>query len=347
VELRQLGSSDLWITPIGIGGWAMGGGDWKFALGPQDDGESVATIRRAIELGVNWIDTAALYGLGHSEEVVGRALDGVSPKPLIFTKCSRIWDERGVISSCLRRKSVRREAEASLKRLKVEQIDLYQMHWPWPDEGIEEGWTAMAELKKEGKVRWIGVSNFNVAQMQRVEAIAPVTALQPPYSMLVREAERALLPYATAKGIGVIVYSPLRNGLLCGSMTRQRIAGFPSNDCRRNLADFQEPRLSRNLEFVEVVRQIASGHGRTPGEIAVAWALRQPAVTGAIVGARTPGQIDSLVNAASFRWSEQELEEIELFLERRLDADFAAGLTALELAVVPPAEKTPATVETR
>jgi aryl-alcohol dehydrogenase-like predicted oxidoreductase len=293
---------------------------------------------------VNWIDTAALYGLGHSEEVVARALDGVSPKPLIFTKCSRIWDDHGVISSSLRRNSVRREAEASLKRLKVEQIDLYQMHWPWPEEGIEEGWTTLAELKEEGKVRWTGVSNFDVAQMQRVKAIAPVTALQPPYSMLVRGAERALLPYAKAKGIGVVVYSPLRNGLLCGSMTRQRIASFPSNDCRRDLADFQEPRLSRNLEFVEMVRQIASGHGRTPGELALAWALREPAVTGVIVGARTPGQIDSLINAASFRWSEQELEEVELFLERRLNADFPAGRTADELPIVPPAGKVPTAV---
>jgi aryl-alcohol dehydrogenase-like predicted oxidoreductase len=308
---RQLGNSDLCITPVGVGSWAMGGGQWKYALGPQDDGQSEAAIRRALDLGVNWIDTAALYGFGHSEEVVGRALRGVSPRPFIFTKCSRVWDDRGRITSSLKSESIRREVEASLKRLRVDYIDLYQMHWPWPEEDLEEGWATMADLKREGKVRWIGVSNFSVEQMARAQAIAPITATQSPYSILVREVETTILPYAAANNIGVIVYSPLRCGLLSGKMTRERAATLPQNDCRRDLPDFNEPALSRNLELVEVLRQIAARVGRSAGEAAIAWTLRQAAVSGAIVGVRKPEQVDDDMNAAGFRWSEEDLETIQ------------------------------------
>ncbi len=338
MKLTRLGDSDLYITPIGIGGWAMGGGKWKFGLGAQDDEESIATIRRALDLGVNWIDTAALYGFGHSEEVVARALEGISPKPLIFTKCSRLWDSHGVISSSLKRDSLRREVEASLRRLKIDRIDLYQMHWPWPDDELEEGWATMAELKEEGKVRWIGASNYNIGQLDLVRRIAPVTALQPPYSLLAREAERDLLPYAEASGIGVIVYSPMKSGLLSGRMTRRTIANLPKNDCRRDIADFREPRLSRNLELVELIRSIAWRHQRTAGELAVAWVLRHPAVTGAIVGVRKPEQIKDLANAASFRWSDEELAEVDHFLGGRFATHLAGGWTVAALPTVPPTE---------
>jgi aryl-alcohol dehydrogenase-like predicted oxidoreductase len=295
----------------------MGGGQWKYGLGPQDDTQSEAAIRRALDLGVNWIDTAALYGYGHSEEVVGRTLRAISPRPFIFTKCSRVWDDRGRIASSLKSESIRREAEASLKRLRVDYIDLYQMHWPWPENDLEEGWATMADLKREGKVRWIGVSNFSVEQMARVQAIAPITAIQSPYSLLVREVETTILPYAAANNIGVMVYSPLRCGLLSGKMTRGRAASLPLNDCRRDFPDFSEPALSRNLELVEVLRQIAARLGRSAGEAAIAWTLRQAAVTGAIVGVRKPEQVDDDMNAATFRWSEEDLQEIEYFLTNR------------------------------
>jgi aryl-alcohol dehydrogenase-like predicted oxidoreductase len=314
MELRKLGNSELRITPLGVGAWAMGGGGWKFAWGPQDDNASIAAIRRALDYGVNWIDTAAVYGFGHSEEVVARALEGVRPRPYVFTKCSRVWDDQGEIYGVLKRDSIRRECEASLRRLKVDVIDLYQIHWALPDEDIEEGWAALAELKREGKVRYIGVSNFSAAQLRRVQAIEPVTSLQPPYSLLTREAEAELLPLARQTGVGVIVYSPMKMGLLSGGMTRERVAAFPPDDNRRNRPEFQEPLLSRNLAFAELLREVGRRHGLTAGEVAIAWTLRHPAVTAAIVGMRSADQVDGVIHAAWFRLSDEEAQEIESYL---------------------------------
>jgi aryl-alcohol dehydrogenase-like predicted oxidoreductase len=316
VDTRKLGNSDLHITPIGFGAWAIGGGGWEFAWGSQDDDQSVAAIREALDLGVNWIDTAAVYGLGHSEEVVARALAGVANRPFVFTKCGMVWGDDRAVGFRLKAESVRRECEASLRRLRVDAIDLYQIHWPKPAEDIEEGWATLAELKAAGKVRWIGVSNFDVAQMERARAIAPITSLQPPYSLVKREVEAEILPYAARQGIGVIAYSPLASGLLTGAMTRQRIAGLPADDWRRTSPDYQEPRLSRNLRLVSLLRTIGARHGYTPGQVAVAWVLRNPAVTGAIVGARRPGQMAELVGAAGFRLSRPGLAEVETFFAR-------------------------------
>jgi aryl-alcohol dehydrogenase-like predicted oxidoreductase len=316
MELKQLGNSDLRITPIGVGAWAMGGGGWKFGWGPQDDQDSVDAIRAAVDAGLNWIDTAAIYGLGHSEEVVARALDGVTRKPYIFTKCERVWDDKGEIRGSLKAESIRREVEASLRRLRVDVIDLYQVHWPEPDADVEEGWTEMARLKEEGKVRWIGVSNFNAAQMERAWKIAPITSLQPPYSMLSPEIEESILPFVAAHNIGVIVYSPMKSGLLSGAMTRERVAAMPVDDFRRRTPNFQEPKLTRNLELVELLRAIGARHGRTPGEVAIAWTLRRPEVTAAIVGLRAPGQLAGVIGAAEFRLSEAEVSEISAFLNQ-------------------------------
>ncbi len=304
------------ITPLGVGAWAMGGGGWKFAWGPQDDKDSIAAIRAALDAGINWIDTAAIYGLGHSEEVVGKAIEGVRPKPYVFTKCERIWNEAGDILPCLKRDSIRREVEASLRRLKVDVIDLYQVHWPEPDADIEEGWTAMAELQAEGKVRWIGVSNFNVAQMERAARIAPITSLQPPYSMLSPDIEAEILPYTRKNNIGVIVYSPMKSGLLTGAMTRERIAAMPADDFRPRTAHFQEPLLTRNLALVERLREIGARHGRTPGEVAIAWTLRREEVTGAVVGLRSAKQLEGVIGAAAFRLSAEEIGEIARLLAR-------------------------------
>jgi aryl-alcohol dehydrogenase-like predicted oxidoreductase len=315
MQTKQLGNSDMYLTPIGIGAWAMGGGGWAFAWGPQDDNESISAIHAALDAGVNWIDTAAVYGLGHSEEVVARALHGRSHKPYVFTKCERVWNERREIAKSLKADSIRREVEASLRRLRLDVIDLYQIHWPEPEVDIEEGWTAMAQLQREGKVRWIGVCNFNADQMRHAQAIAPITSLQPPYSMLAREIEDAVLPYTQANGIGVIVYSPMKSGLLSGAMTRARIAAMPEDDWRRRTPHFQEPRLTRNLELAEVLRTIGRRHGRTPGEVAIAWTLRHPAVTAAIVGIRSATQVEGVIGAADFRLGLDEVQEIEAFLQ--------------------------------
>ena len=298
------------ITPLGVGAWAIGGGGWAFGWGPQDDSKSVAAIRTALDKGINWIDTAAVYGLGHSEETLAKALEGLPNKPYVFTKCERVWNENREIQKSLKRDSIRREIEASLQRLKLDVIDLYQIHWPEPDEDVEEGWTTLAELKAEGKVRHIGVSNFNVTQLRRAQAIAPITSLQPPYSMLSPEIEETVLPYALENNIGAIVYSPMKSGLLSGTMTRERVAAMPEDDFRRRTPQFQEPRLSKNLELVEVLRSIGARHGRTPGEVAIAWTLRHPAVTAAIVGMRSAEQVDGVIGAADFRLSEAELAEI-------------------------------------
>ena len=317
MRTTKLGNSDLEITPIGIGAWAMGGGGWAFAWGPQDDRDSIAAIHAALDRGINWIDTAAVYGLGHSEEVVAQALQGRSRKPYVFTKCARVWNERGEIGKSLKEASIRREVEASLRRLKVDVIDLYQVHWPEPDEETEEGWSTMAKLKAEGRVRHIGVSNFNAAQMKRAQAIAPITSLQPPYSLISPEIEESILPYAAANKIGVIVYSPMKSGLLSGTMTRERVAEFPADDFRKRTPNFQEPLLTRNLELAELLRDIAKRHGRSTGEVAIAWTLRNPAVTAAIVGMRSAKQVDGIIGAADFRLSATELTEIEDFRARQ------------------------------
>ena len=309
----RLGKTDFEITPVGFGAWAIGGGGWAAAWGPQDDDEAVGAIRRALELEINWVDTAAVYGLGHSEELVARALKGVpdADRPYVFTKCSLVWDEGGDISNVLKRDSVKRECEQSLRRLQTDVIDLYQIHWPRPDEDIEEGWSALAELKEEGKVRHIGVSNFDVSQMERANEISPVETLQPPYNMLNRGVDEEILPYCGENDIGVIVYSPMRSGLLTGKMTAERVQNMPSDDWRRNADDFQEPRLSRNLELVERLTEIGERRGKSPAEVAIAWTLRHPAVTAAIVGGRRPDQVDGIIGAAEFRLSEDEIEEIE------------------------------------
>jgi aryl-alcohol dehydrogenase-like predicted oxidoreductase len=314
MQTRKLGNSDLEITPLGVGAWAMGGPGWAFSWGAQDDEESIAAIRKALALGINWIDTAAVYGLGHSEEVVARAIEGISPKPYVFTKCARIWNEKGEIGKCLKADSVRRECEASLQRLKTDCIDLYQMHWPEPDEDIEEGWETMNRLREEGKVRWIGVSNYSVSQLRRVQQLGAVTSLQPPYSLVSPEVERELLPYAHQQHIGVLVYSPMKAGLLSGRMTKERALGLPADDWRRRNPAFQEPQLSRNLELVELLRAIGAAHGRSPGEVAIAWTLANPAITAAIVGLRNPEQVDGVIGAATFRLSDDELQRIREWL---------------------------------
>jgi aryl-alcohol dehydrogenase-like predicted oxidoreductase len=308
---RRLGHSDLNITPLGLGAWAIGGGGWAGSMGPQDDRESIPAIHAALAAGINWIDTAALYGLGHSEEMVGRALQGWSPRPYVFTKCERVWDGDGRIGACLKAASIRRECEASLRRLRTEVIDLYQIHWPEPDADIEEGWSELARLQKEGKVRWIGVSNFNVVQMKRAQALAPITSLQPPYSLAVRDVEAEILPYCRSQNIGVVVYSPMCAGLLTGAMTRERVAALSADDWRRTSPEFQEPRLSGNLQLVESLRRVGERHGRTPGEVAIAWTLANPAVTGAIVGVRNPRQVQGIVGALEFRLTARELAELE------------------------------------
>ncbi len=313
MKTRQLGNTDMQITPIGFGTWAIGGGGYQFGWGPQDDEQSIAAINHALDLGINWIDTAAVYGLGHAEEVVARALKGRSARPYIFTKCSRVWDEHGNITSSLKAQSIRRECENSLRRLQTDVVDLYQVHWPNPDPDIEEGWSTMAELKKEGKVRYIGVSNFNVSQMRRIMQIAPISSLQPPYSMIHPDVENDILPFCHEHNLGVIVYSPMASGLLTGSMTRERIAKLPEDDWRRRDPDFQEPRLSRNLALVETLTGIGFMHNLTPGVVAIAWALRNPAVTGAIVGARRPDQVDGIIGAAEFRLTDSEIAQIDEF----------------------------------
>jgi len=318
MKTRQFGNTDMQITPIGLGTWAIGGGNWVFGWGEQDDTNSVAAIKRAIDLGINWIDTAPAYGLGHSEEIVAAALKGRVDRPYIFTKCSRVWNQgERTIHGNLKAESIRREVEGSLRRLQVETIDLYQMHWPDPEADIEEGWQTMARLQKEGKVRYIGVSNFNVSQLRRIMAIAPVSSLQPPYSLVNRAVEKEILPFCQQNNIAVIVYSPMQSGLLSGQMTRERIAQMPDNDWRKHDEEFQEPRLSRNLALTDKLREIAMLYQRTPAEAAIAWTLQNPAVTGAIVGARHPHQVDNLVGAAEFRLNERELGEIDDFFKTR------------------------------
>jgi len=319
MQTRKLGNSDLHITRVGYGAWAIGGSGWQFAWGSQDDNESIAAIHRALELGVNWIDTAAVYGLGHSEEVVGRALKSWGgSRPYVFTKCGLRADANGEVQKVLKADSIRGEVEDSLRRLSVELIDFYQIHWP-PDPDspeLEEGWSTLADLKREGKVRWIGVSNFDVRQLRRAQAIAPVTSLQPRYSLVHREIEDEILPYCLSEGIGAIVYSPMASGLLTGAMTRERAAKLPANDWRGRNPDFTEPNLSHNLALVERLRAIANRHNRSIGEVAIAWALRNPAVTGAIVGARNAQQAEGVMRAGDLHLTEDDVNEIEAFAEK-------------------------------
>lgn len=314
MQTRTLGNSDLLITLVGYGAWAIGGTGWQYAWGPQNDSDSIGTIHKALELGVNWIDTAAVYGLGHSEEIVARALASWQGKrPYVFTKCGLRWNREGRVFRKLTADSVRLECEESLRRLRVGTIDLYQIHWPPENDGaeLEEGWSALAALQREGKVRWISASNFTVGQMERCQAIAPVTSLQPPYSLIRREIETEILPFCQKKGIGVIVYAPMASGLLTGAMTRERAASLPADDWRGKSPAFIEPNLSRNLALVERLRAIGTRLGRSPGEVAIAWTLRHPAVTGAIVGARSASQAEGVMRAAELKLSASDVAEIE------------------------------------
>jgi len=315
-ETRELGNSGMRLTPVGYGAWAIGGGNWEFSWGAQDDTESVSTIERALDRGINWIDTAAIYGLGHSEEVVGRAVKNSSHKPYIFTKCSMRWFPDRKIYRSLKAGSLQEEVEDSLRRLRVDAIDLYQIHWPNPEDEIEEGWETLSKFKEQGKVRHIGVSNFSVKQMKRAQKIAPITSLQPPYSMLRRDIESEILPFCRQHSIGVINYSPMLSGMLTGKMTAERVRNLPDDDWRKRSPNFNEPKLSKNLKLVEVLREIGNEHGVEPGVVAIAWTLRHPAVTAAIVGARRPDQIDGTMPAMTFRLSEQEIERIGAFLKK-------------------------------
>ena len=311
LRTTPLGGTDLDITPVGFGAWAIGGPGWEGGWGAQDDEDSIAAIERALELGINWIDTAAAYGFGHSEEIVGRALEGVEERPYVFTKGSLLDGGRGNIVNSLKRDSLRREVGDSLRRLRVDAIDLYQIHWPIPEADIEEGWATLAELKEEGLVRQIGVSNFDVEQLRRVQSIAPVETLQPPYSLIERGVEHEILPFAEREGIGVIVYSPMGSGLLTGKMTRERIDGLPDDDWRKTDPRFREPRLSRHLALVERLEEVAERHDSSPGAVAIAWTLRNPAVDGAIVGFRRADQVDALADAATLELDDEDLARLE------------------------------------
>jgi aryl-alcohol dehydrogenase-like predicted oxidoreductase len=309
---KLLGCSDLAITRLGIGAWAMGGGGWAFSWSHQDDAASIRAIHAALDAGMNWIDTAAVYGLGHSEEVVAQALKSYSgPRPYIFTKCARNWDASRQIVKLLKRDAVRTECENSLRRLQVDTIDLYQIHWPEPDEDIEEGWGTLAELQKEGKVRWIGVSNFNAAQMERISSIARITSLQPPYSLMRREIEGTILPCTQHHGIGVLAYSPMGSGMLTGAMSRERIANLPSDDWRTRSPHFQEPLLTRNLRIADKVIEVAQRTGRTPSEIALAWVLSHPAITAAIVGIRSAEQVSGVAGALTYVLDADAKQELD------------------------------------
>ncbi len=317
-KTTKLGNSDMELTSIGFGAWAIGGGNWQFGWGHQEDQHSIDAIHRSLDAGVNWIDTAAVYGLGHSEEVVAKALKSSSHKPYIFTKSSMTWGEDRKIVQTM--KKIRQECEASLRRLQVDTIDLYQIHWPVPDDEIEEGWTTMAELQREGKVRWIGVSNFNVAQMERALKIAPVTSLQPPYSAINRTVEAEILPFCEKHGIGVINYSPMQSGLLTGAMTKERVAAMPDDDFRKKAKNYNEPLLSRNLALAELMRDIGKRHNVEPGVVAIAWTLHNPAITAAIVGGRNAKQVEGVLPAATFRLTEDEFAEIGKYLAENFTA---------------------------
>ena len=311
LKTTHLGDTGLEVTRVGFGAWAIGGGGWEFGWGHQEDDKSIAAIHHALEQGINWIDTAASYGFGHSEEIVGRALQGVSERPFVFTKASLLEGPGGRVVHSLKRDSILREAHASLERLGIDAIDVYQIHWPIHDEDIEEGWSAFAELKEQQLVRHIGVSNFDVVQLERIQQIAPVETLQPQYSLIERDAEREILPFAEREGIGVLVYSPMASGLLTGRMTRERIASMPDDDWRKQDSRFRDPELSRNLRIVDRLAAVAERHDTVPGAVAIAWTLRNPAVDSAIVGFRSPEQVDPLIEAANLKLSEDDTTTIE------------------------------------
>jgi len=317
MQTRKLGWTDLNLSTVGLGTWAIGGAGWKFSWGPQDDRESISTIRRALEKGINWIDTAPVYGLGHSEEIVGKAIKESRDRPIIATKCSRLWDKDGNPYGCLKKESIRSEVERSLRRLKIEVIDLYQIHWPDPDEDIEEAWSAIKDLIKEGKVRYAGVSNFSVEQIRRIQVIHPVASLQPPYSMLERGIEEELLHYCSANNIGIIVYSPMQKGILTGRFTRERVQNLPQDDHRHEDPRFQEPELSANLKLVEGLRSIAERSDRTVAQLAIAWVLQRSEVTAAIVGARHPSQIEETVATGESMLSKEDITAIDTLLNKR------------------------------
>jgi aryl-alcohol dehydrogenase-like predicted oxidoreductase len=316
MQLRRLGNTDLELTTVGLGTWAMGG-PWQFGWGPQDDDKAIAAITKALETGINWIDTAPAYGLGHSEELVGQVLRQTGKKPIIATKCGILWNDKKEKVCCLKKQSIRDECHASLKRLGIETIDLYQMHWPDPDEDIEEAWEEMAKFVKEGKVRYLGVSNFNVEQIKRAAKIYPVVSLQPPYSMLHREVENELLGYCAENNIGVVVYSPMQRGLLTGKFSKERLAGLPSDDHRRRHPDFQDPQFTATLELVEQLRPIAERNGKTLAQLAISWVLCRLEVTAAIAGARKPEQIIETAPASDWNLSKEDINEIEQLLEER------------------------------
>ena len=311
LKTTSLGQTGLEISRVGFGAWALGGGGYEWGWGTQDDGDSIAAIHHALELGINWIDTAAQYGFGHSEEIVGRALAGLDKRPYVFTKGGLPEGPGRTTLHRLRHASLRRELEGSLSRLGLDALDLYQIHWPIPEEQIEEGWSTLVELKDEGLVRHIGVSNFNVEQLRRAQEIAPVETLQPPYSLINRDVDDEILPFADHERIGVIVYSPMGSGMLTGAMTRERFAQLPEDDWRKHDPRFQEPRLSQNLARVERMRPVADHHDRSLGAVAVAWTLQNPAVDGAIVGFRRPDQVDPIVDAANLELSQEDVATIE------------------------------------
>jgi len=319
MQTRRLGSTDLELTTVGLGTWAMGG-PWEFGWGPQDDYEAIAAILAGLEAGVNWIDTAPAYGLGHSEELIAQALERVNGRPLIATKCGILWNEKKEKLTCLKRQSIRDECHASLKRLGVETIDLYQMHWPDPDEDMEEAWEEMTRLHEEGKARYIGVSNFTVEQIKRAQKIHPVASLQPPYSMLHREVEDELLGYCAANDIGVVAYSPMQRGLLTGKFSAERLAGLAPDDHRKRHRDFQEPQLSATLELVEGLKRIAERNDRTCAQLALSWVLRRAEVAASIAGARRPEQIIETAPASDWNLSAEDIEEVEKLLVEREEA---------------------------
>jgi aryl-alcohol dehydrogenase-like predicted oxidoreductase len=316
MQKRRLGNTDLELTTVGLGAWAMGG-PWLYGWGPQDDDESINTILHAMDEGINWIDTAAIYGHGRSESVVGRALKQMSQKPLIATKCGLRWDEQNERIPCLKAQSIRTECHDSLKRLGIDTIDLYQIHWNQPQEDIEEGWTEMARLVEEGKVRHIGVSNFTVEQLELIKKIHPPASLQPPYSMLHREVENELLGYCGKNNIGVIVYSPMQRGLLTGKFNAERVANLPEGDHRKANPDFQQPQFNATLQLIEQLRPITERNGKTLAQLAISWVLRRPEVTAAIVGARRPSQITETAPASDWELTEKDIEHIEQLLNER------------------------------
>ncbi|MCK5534082.1 aldo/keto reductase [bacterium] len=317
MQKKKLGNTELYLSNIGLGTWALGGGGYAYGWGPQDDKESIATIWRALDLGINWIDTAPVYGLGHAEKVVGKALKG-KKEVIIASKCGLVWNEKRKLSGCLKRASIRQEIEASLKRLKREVIDLYQIHWPDPDEDIEEAWSFMMDLIKEGKIRYAGVSNFNLKQLKRAQSIQSISSLQPLYNMLMRDIEEGILEYCADNNVGVIVYSPLQSGLFTGKFTGDKIMNLPKDDWRRKKnSEFQEPRLTPNLKLLENLKPLIEKSGRTMAQTAIAWTLRRPEVTAAIVGARHPAQIKETVVAGEKMLSQEEIDYIEILLKER------------------------------